>query len=145
MKSTQRRKEAKAQCRKKNSFNHLCVFPPLRLGVALSLFVIVGCVSKTKAKLNAQQAFIAGQQQAMMTMQANKNSVQIRGNVKNTSVPWTEGLTVAKAIVAAEYRGVHDPKSVIIYRNGQATEIQAADLLQGQDEPLLPGDMVEIR
>lgn len=81
----------------------------------------------------------------MMTMQANKTMVQIRGNVKNTSIPWTEGLTVAKAIVAAEYQGAHDPTSVIIVRNGSATEIQAADLLKGQDEPLLPGDLVEIK
>src|SRR6478735_4708387 len=87
--------------------------------------LVAGCVSKTKAKLNAQQAYIAGQQQAMMTMQQDKHSVQVRGNVKNTSVPWFEGLTVAKAIVAAEYQGTHDPTSVIVVRNGSATEIKA--------------------
>jgi hypothetical protein len=106
--------------------------------------VVVGCVSKTKAKLNAQQAYIAGQQQAMMTMQQKQNTVQIRGNVKNTTIPWTEGLTVAKAIVAAEYQDRHNPTSVIIIRNGVGTEIKASDLLQGQDEPVQPGDLIEI-
>lgn len=106
--------------------------------------LVAGCVSKTKAKLEAQQAYIAGQQHAMMTMQQNKTAVQIRGNVKNTSIPWTEGLTVAKAIVAAEYQGAHDPTSVVIFRNGAGTEIKASDLLQGQDEPVLPGDLIEI-
>lgn len=111
----------------------------------LSVFCLCGCVSKTKAKLNAQQAFIAGQQQAMMTMQQNKTTVQIHGNVKNPVIPWTEGLTMAQAIVAAEYQGAHDPTSVIIVRNGTGTEIKAAELLQGHDEPLQAGDLIEIR
>ena len=115
-----------------------------RAALLITFVVFSGCVSKTTAKLESQQAFIAGQQQAMMTLQANKTMVQIRGNVRNTSIPWTEGLTVAKAIVAAEYQGAHDPKSVIIFRNGSATEIPAADLLHGQDEPLQPGDLIEL-
>jgi hypothetical protein len=107
--------------------------------------LIAGCVSKTKAKLNAQQAYIAGQQHAMMTMQQDKTSVQIRGNVKNTSIPWTDGLTVAKAIVAAEYQGAHDPTTIVILRNGAGTQLNAADLLQGHDEPVLPGDLIQIQ
>jgi hypothetical protein len=71
--------------------------------------------------------------------------VQIRGNVKNTVIPWTEGMTVAKAIVAADYQGTHDPRSVLIVRNGQGTEIQASELLQGHDEPVQAGDLIEIR
>jgi hypothetical protein len=113
--------------------------------IAVVLCCLSGCVSKSKAKIEAQQAYIAGQQSAMMTMQANKTMVQIRGNVKNTSIPWTEDLTVAKAIVAAEYQGAHDPKSILIVRNGSGTEIPASELLQGHDEPLLPGDIVEIK
>lgn len=116
-----------------------------RAALLLAAFAIVGCVSKTKAKLDAQQAYIAGQQHAMMTMQQNKNAVQVRGLVKNTVIPWTEDLTVAKAILAAEYQGAHDPSSVIIVRNGTGTEIKAAELLQGHDEPLQAGDLIEIR
>jgi hypothetical protein len=131
---------------KQTSCQNLCAFAALRLCVVLlAAFALAGCVSKTKAKLNAQQAYIAGQQQAMMTMQQSKTTVQIRGNVKNTAIRWTEGLTVAQAIVAAEYQGSHDPSSVIIVRNGAGTEINAAELLQGHDEPLQAGDLVEIR
>jgi hypothetical protein len=127
-------------------FKNLCAFAPLRLCVLL-LFVVAsaGCVSKTKAKLEIQQAYIAGQQNAMATMQQTATTVQIRGNVKNTSIPWTEGLTLAKAIVAAEYQGAHDPASVIIVRKGMAIEINAAELLQGHDEPLQAGDVVQIQ
>jgi hypothetical protein len=128
------------------NFHHLSVSASLRLCVSLFLVVaLAGCVSKTKAKLNAQQAYIAGQQSAMMTMQQNKTSVQVRGNVKNTVVPWSEGLTVAKAIFVAEYQGAHDPNSIILVRNGAATEFKASDILQGQDEPVEPGDLIEIR
>ncbi|MGZ4971951.1 MAG: hypothetical protein ACXWDN_04260 [Limisphaerales bacterium] len=124
----------------------LCSFASLRLSVVfLILPLFAGCVSKSKARINAQQAYIAGQQSAMMTMQQNKTSVQVRGNVKNTVIPWTEGLTMAQAIVAAEYQGAHDPSSVIIVRNGTGTEIKAVELLHGHDEPLQPGDMIEIR
>lgn len=144
-KLTQRRKEAEAPSQRNKFFTLLGAFAPLRLCVVLSLFLGTGCVSKTTAKLNAQQAFIAGQQQAMMTMQANKTTVQVHGNVKNTVIPWTEGLTMAQAIVAAEYQGAHDPRSVIIVRKGTGTEIKAAELLQGHDEPLQAGDLIEIR
>lgn len=115
-----------------------------RAALLVTVVAFSGCVSKSTAKLNAQQAFIAGQQQAMMTLEANKTRVQIRGNVKNTSIPWTEGLTVAKAILAADYQGFSDPKSIIIIHNGDATEIPASELLHGHDEPLQPGDVVEI-
>jgi hypothetical protein len=144
-KVTQRRKGAKTQRFLKESFLLLRAFGSLRLCVVVCLLAIVGCVSKTKAKLTAQQAYIAGQQQAMMAMQQKANTVEIRGNVKNTSIPWTEGLTLAKAIVAAEYQGAHDPTSVIIMRKGAGTEIKAAELLQGHDEPLEPGDVIQIR
>ncbi|MGZ4963715.1 MAG: hypothetical protein ACXWC8_14260, partial [Limisphaerales bacterium] len=65
----------------------LCSFASLRLSVVfLILPLFAGCVSKSKARINAQQAYIAGQQSAMMTMQQNKTSVQVRGNVKNTVI-----------------------------------------------------------
>ncbi len=138
---------AKPQSQEGRIFYQLRVFASLRLCVPVffALFVVAGCVSKSKARINAQQAYIAGQQSAMMTMQQNKTSVQVRGNVKNTVIPWTEGLTMAQAIVAAEYQGAHDPSSVIIVRNGTGTEIKAVELLHGHDEPLQPGDMIEIR
>jgi hypothetical protein len=144
--STQRRQEANAQKRREFFRNPIRVFACLRLCVPVlfGLFVVAGCVSKSTAKLQTQQAFLAGQQQAMMSMQPNSRSVQIRGNVKNTSIPWTEDLTLAKAIVAAEYQGTHDPTSILILRNGAGTQINAAELLVGHDEPLQPGDVIEI-
>jgi hypothetical protein len=143
---TQSREVAKSP-RKIDFSKNLCALAPSHLCVLVlfGLVLIAGCVSKTKSRMNAQQAFIAGQQQAMMAMQQKATTVEIRGDVKNMTIPWTQDLTLAKAIVAAEYQGRHDPTSVLILRNGAGIEIKAAELLQGHDEPLLPGDIINIR
>ena len=71
---------------------------------ALAL-VVTGCVTKSKAKADAQAAYFAGQQQAMMRMsQPQTPVVTFIGPVRNPMVQWSEGLTLANAIVAAGYR-----------------------------------------
>jgi hypothetical protein len=110
------------------------------------VLVFSGCVSKAKAKAQAQAAFVAGQQDAIRRMSLSQNpTVTINGEVRNGSVPWTEGLTLAKAIVAAEYYGKRDPTDIIIVRAGIATRVDMRKLLAGEDVPLSPGDIVELR
>jgi hypothetical protein len=117
----------------------------LSLLVGLGL-AVAGCTTKAKARLEAQKAFIAGQQQAMARMQQPKEAtVQIDGQVRRPVLPWAEDLTLAKAIIAAEYVPVSPPVSIILVRNGQATQIDPNFLLQGKDMPLLPGDIVQLR
>lgn len=104
-----------------------------------------GCVSKSTANAQARAAYLAGQRDAMS--QALKGpSVGIIGNVKNAVIPWTPELTLAKALIAAEYRGATDPGEIIVSRPGQpALHVRAQQLLQGQDMPLQAGDQIEIR
>lgn len=105
-----------------------------------------GCTSKSKAQSDARTAFLAGQQQAMMRMQQGQSPiVTVHGKVRNTTIPWTEGLTVAKAIVAAEYFGMTDPREILVVRQGFARRVDPGKLLGGEDLPLLPGDLMEIR
>jgi hypothetical protein len=48
-------------------------------------------------------------------MQLTQNpSVAVQGAVRNPLIPWTEGLTVARAIVAAVYFGAKDPNEIIL-------------------------------
>jgi hypothetical protein len=114
-----------------------------------SLF-LVGCVTKSKAKADAQAAFLAGQQQAMVRMQqqqlqqARGAVVSIVGPVSNPNIAWTEDLTVAKAILAAVYTGNGDPSHIFIIRNGQAIQLDPKQLMSGQDPPLQPGDVVQL-
>ncbi|HTL54742.1 MAG TPA: hypothetical protein VL361_03650 [Candidatus Limnocylindrales bacterium] len=110
--------------------------------------LLAGCVSKSKAQAQARAAFIAGQQQAMQRMQqaqAQGPSVTFIGEVRNNIIPWRADLTLAKAIVAADYYGATDPGSIILIRDGQQTSYDPAKLLQGDDILLEPRDVVEIR
>ena len=102
-----------------------------------------GCVSKSKARAEAQKAYMAGQQAAMARMQA-QNSVTVNGPVRNSVVPWTEGMTLAKALAAAEYYGKTDPSAIIVVHNGIGRRYDPKEVLKGVDVPLEPGDAVQL-
>jgi hypothetical protein len=116
----------------------------LCLAVALG-----GCVTKSKANAQARAAYLAGQQQAMTRMQQTQTlgqgpCVTVNGEVRNRVVPWTQGLTLAKALLAADYYGTADPGQIVIVHNGIATRVDPKQLLTGVDIPLQPGDIVQL-
>ena len=123
-----------------------------RFVLALALLIALpftGCVSKEKADAKARAAFVAGQQQAaarMQQVQAQEQgpSVVVNGEVRNHIVPWTEGLTLAAAIVAADYYGATDPSMIYLVRAGRAMLIDTRQLLAGKDVPLQAGDVVQL-
>lgn len=111
----------------------------------LVLIVVSGCVSNSELKKKERAAFLAGQRQGA-ARQINGSSVWIVGNVRNPSIPWTEDLTLRRALVEADYLGQGDPGQIVVVRNGQAPKILTAkQLLGGYDMPLLAGDRVEVR
>ena len=115
----------------------------------LLAFAFAGCVSKSKAQAQARKAYIAGQQETMVRMQQIQTQgqgpcVTVNGDVRNHVVPWTEGMTLAKALVAADYLGAADPAQVIILRNGIGKRVEPSKLLSGEAIPLQPGDVVHL-
>jgi hypothetical protein len=116
----------------------------------LAVLAGAGCVSENKARNQARQAYLAGQQQA--TMQAAQRARQqqgpvvfMQGPVRNPVVPWEEGLTLSQAVVKAEYTAFMNPLLVRVIRNGQiAGEYKGIDLLHHEDMPLEDGDTVLI-
>ena len=109
-----------------------------------------GCVSKYQAEARAKEAFAAGVQQGMRLQQQTQQqtstqSVRIVGDVKNPVLPWRAELTLAQAIVDAGYSGTSPPSDILIVRNGVATQVDVSKLLAGQDTPLQPGDVVQIK
>jgi hypothetical protein len=120
------------------------------LVISHSLFALTGCVSKARAKAEAQAAFLQGQQQAMVRMQqqqlqqARGAVVSFVGPVSNPNIPWTQDLTLAKAILAAGYTGTSDPSHIFIVRNGQPIQVDTKQLVSGQDQPLEPGDVIQL-
>ena len=113
----------------------------LLLGVALG---VSACTSASKARRDAQAAFEAGQRQAQ---QAQQNPVvYFRGPLRKLTVPWTEDLTLAKALLQAEYTGLWDPHRITLTRQGETYRIDPKRLLSGQDDRLLkPDDLIEVQ
>jgi hypothetical protein len=108
-------------------------------------FAGAGCTSKSKAREQARAAYTAGQYQGALRMQqAQMPSVHVVGQIRNPMVPWTEGLTVAQAIVAAEYFG-KSPKAISVIRNNEEFPIDPKQLLKGEDFELNPGDILRIQ
>ena len=115
---------------------------------AVLFFAIVsgGCISNSRDRTDEQAAYIAGQREAFASISAaQRTSVVVIGPVQNPNVPWTDGLTLAQAIVAANYNGLGNPKEIILMRQGETTRIDPKDLLGGRDVPLQPGDTITIR
>ena len=114
-------------------------------GCLLLALATGGCVTKSTAHARERSAFLEGQRQTEQQITATP-SVSFRGDVKKSSVPWTEDLTLTKALMAAEYSGLWDPHTITITRHGQTYRVNPRRLLSGAEDPALePGDIVEVR
>ena len=112
---------------------------------AVLLLAVTGCVTRHEAQMQAQQAYLAGQNAALQRELAGKSkTVTIHGPVKYATVPWVSGLTLAQAIATAVYLPPNDPREITIIRNGQTAHLAADVLLNGTPVPLKPGDVVNI-
>jgi len=107
----------------------------------------VGCTTKSAARLQAQNAFLAGQNAALRQPAASPagSGVTVVGAVQNPQVPWVAGLTLAQAIATANYTGAEDPKQIIITRQGESATLDAKVLLEGSNIPLETSDVIELR
>ncbi len=103
-----------------------------------------GCTTQSKARLKEQNAFLAGQNEALRRQQA-ATGVTIVGPVQNPQVPWVAGLTLAQALATANYTGADAPKRILITRQGETATLDAKVLLNGADIPLEIGDVIELR
>jgi len=124
--------------------------PLVGLGLCCALLIIfpmAGCVTKAKADAQARAAFLAGQQQTIGRLQQTQGrgpGVIINGPARNPFIPWVAGLTLAQAVVAADYLGP-DPETLVILRAGRAILCDPRKLLSGEDVALQPGDVVEFK
>ena len=120
----------------------LTTMKSILLILSVTVIGLAGCVSKKDSRLQSQAAFLAGQQQAAHATP----TVLIRGDVANNVIPWHEGITVADTLLAAEYRGMWDPRVIVITRQGQRMTVNVRNLLHGRDNPaVLPGDLLEVQ
>ena len=106
--------------------------------------MIAGCTTKSQSQMQAQLAYLAGQNAALRAP-ANGPGVTITGAVQNSFVPWVAGLTLAQAVATANYVGPDEPAQIILTHSGESITMDVAILLQGVVIPLEPGDSIEIR
>lgn len=72
-------------------------------------------------------------------------SVVVKGNVRYPVVPWTDNLTVTRAIVQADYAGQRNPLTISIMRQGERLFVDPARLQLGIIDPWLEaGDILEL-
>ena len=72
--------------------------------------------------------------------------VMVSGPVRNPVVEWNEELTLAQAIVTADYLGSRAPRNIFIHRGPEVIRVNPYRLLRGLDDlPMEPGDLIEIR
>ena len=121
----------------------LCGFLALLLPVAVSLG---GCTTKSSAKANAQEAFLAGQNAELRQEQADEfPTVTVVGPVQNSKVPWVVGLTLSQAIATANYLAPRAPGKIILTRQGETAELAPSVLLNGVQVPLEAGDIIQLQ
>jgi hypothetical protein len=125
---------------------HLRKFAGISIILFLPGILTGGCTTKSRARAEAQQAFLAGQNLELRQEQQQENpSVTVNGDVERSQVPWVDGLTLAQAIATANYLDANAPHKIIITRNGESATLDPKVLLRGHDIPLEPGDIIEIQ
>ena len=114
------------------------------LGILILALVAAGCVTRSQADAQSRAAFMAGQEAAYKSMGETMADVVVLGNVQKHDVPWVNGLTLAQALATANYIGSQDPQQIILKRNSVETQVDPKQLLNGQDMPLQPGDVISV-
>jgi len=114
--------------------------------LVLTGLVATGCTTDAKARAEARNAYLAGQNAAIQRMQAQSAlSVTVIGPVQNSTVPWVAGLTLAQAIATANYLSPGEPSQITLTRNGEDGNIDPSDLDRAAQLTLEPGDVITLK
>lgn len=115
-------------------------------GLLLAAVLLSGCVSRSKAKLDAQRAYLEARQQLLAEQLEQQPAVWFRGDIRNARVPWVEGLSLSQALLTAQYTWHWDPRFITVTRDGEVYSVNPRRLLRGEEDPLLEaGDVIEVR
>ena len=128
------------------------------ISLIFAIFLSVpGCASHKKTSDDQlRRAYAAGAAAAQIQMQQAQTQqpmippsgdpqIRVLGSVKNPVLIWSEGLTLARALVLADYQRNNPPSAITIYRNNQPLRIDPQTILGGADYPLFPGDLIYIQ
>lgn len=106
----------------------------------------MGCVSKAKARRQAQVAYHVGQLQSPEHARMVASTVMVRGQVRNPIVAWRPDMTLSEALLDAGFQGRTDPHRITVTRQGTVHVVDVRRLLKGLDNPSIqPGDLIELQ
>ncbi|MDB6053454.1 MAG: hypothetical protein JWN25_977 [Verrucomicrobiales bacterium] len=114
------------------------------------VFLAPACTSRKKAQQQAMAAYVAGRRAAQVQASSETPPIDLRhqvavvGNVQNHAIDWRAGLTVATAILTAQYVPETTPAEIRIYHRNRIVRFSGEELLAGRDEPVFTGDKIEI-
>lgn len=113
--------------------------------LAVALACLGGCASKPDLRRQTDAAFRAGREEAQrQAYESRFPLVTVTGAVRHPKIDWTPDLTLARALVAAEYVGARDPQAFILRRGAEEARITLKELLAGEDWDLQAGDRIEV-
>lgn len=119
---------------------------PRNLVIAtIGLLMVVGCAGKDRSQRQLQDAFRAGYRQGLLERRVQGTDIFVSGPVRHAHVGWREGLTLAEALLEAEYLAAETPRQIILHRGPHEWELTGQQLLTGEDFLLEPGDLIETR
>ncbi len=106
-----------------------------------------GCTSQSRARAEARDAYLAGQNAALLQAQTSAEApgVTVIGPVRNRNIPWVAGMTLLQALATANYTDAGAPKQIIITRDGESATLSPDVLFNGAVVPLEAGDIIELR
>jgi len=104
-----------------------------------------GCVSKKKAQSAVRrQAEVIAMQQAWIARNQGPAPVTVLGDVRNHQIAWSDDLTLARALLEAQWLNRNDPRRIIVLRGADRFSVDPDELTDGVDYALEPGDRLEI-
>ncbi len=109
--------------------------------------VAAGCTTESRARSEARDAYLAGQNAALQQSKEASDlpAVSIIGPVEIHKVPWIAGMTLVQALATANYLDARGPRKIIITRNGESAALDPQVLFNGAVVPLEAGDVIELR
>lgn len=129
--------------RKQRSLRGALPFPKYWSICVVLALVMGGCRSREPEQ--DQSLIHFWRQQAIEQQQQMQGpQVVVLGSVRQSRILYTQGLTLAEAILRADYIGRSDPSMIRIIRNGQTISYPVERLLRGEDYPLQAGDIVQL-
>jgi hypothetical protein len=112
----------------------------------LPIIALVGCGGKPSGHAPPPAWNITPGQSNPNQAQPTPFTVFVQGPVRYPKILYTEGMTLSRAILTAQYSERQNPRTIVIVRHGERYPVDPNSLLRGEQDPVIePGDLIELQ